>query len=329
MAYHINFSDVYQDHVQNNKDVNHIVLPNNLGSSHAYNEDISHDISLTKHDMTINEDFEMLVEDINENHTLSININFPEKEYGNNYVTKSKKDAKSHDISIEYKNQRKDIFKFTKNTKLESLGIFIKDSFLEENFFSLLKDEKRMEIEKNMKNNIRTLFKSSRISSKTLALAREIYTSPFNGVLNNLYIQSRVYEIIHDELLSIINIKNKEPRKNKIILNQDDIDALHKAKELILQDKKHFSLAELSKKVALNKTKLKYGFKELFNTTPGHIMLTARMYEAKRLLETSEYNVTEIAQITGYKYSQNFTNAFIKFFATTPSEIMKNRKYYY
>jgi len=328
MSYHINFKDVYKDQMQNNKGVNHIVLPNNLGSSHAHNEDISNDIYLIKHDMTINEDFEMLVEDSNENYTLSINISFPEKEYGYNYVKKSKKDAKSQDISIEYKSQRKDLFKFTKNTKLESLGIFIKDSFLEENLFSLLKDEKRMEIEKNTKNGIKTLFKSSLASSKTLALAKEIYNSPFNGTLNKLYLQSRVYEIIHDEFLSIINQENKKPTQ-KIILSQYDIEALHTAKALILKDKRSFSITELSRKVALNEKKLKYGFKQIFHTTPGNIMLEARMYEAKKLLETSEYNVTEIAELTGYKYVQNFTNAFIKFFGQSPKDLMKSRKYYY
>ena len=115
----------------------------------------------------------------------------------------------------------------------------------------------------------------------------------------------------------------------KTILTKDDIEALHAIKSLIMQDKRNFSINELSKKTAMNQTKLKYGFKELFNTTPGNMMLEARMYEAKRLLEKSECSVTEIAQITGYKYIQNFSNAFMKFFGTNPKEVMKSRKYYY
>jgi len=328
MSYRFNFKDLHQEYLKKNKDINHIFLPNQLGSSHTYNENISSDISLVKHDMNINEDFEMLVESINENHTLAINISLQGKAYGYNYLTKSEKNDKSRDISIEYKNQRKDLFKFSKNTKLESLGIFIKDSFLEENLFSLLKDEKRIEIEKNTKNSIKTLFKSSLASSKTIALARQIHNTPFKGALNKLYLQSRVYEIIHDEFLSIINEEDKKLPK-KVILSQDDIKALYKARTLIIENKKSFSIPELSRKVALNEKKLKYGFKQLFHTTPGNFMLEIKMYEAKKLLELSEYNVTQIADLTGYKYVQNFTNAFIKFFGQSPKSLMKSRKYYY
>jgi len=328
MSYRISFNNAYKDFSRKNQDSNHIILANDLGSYHTYNEEISNDIHLIKHNMTINEDFEMLVEGIDENHTLSINIPLQGQVHGYNYLTKSEKCDKAKDISIEYKDHRKDLFSFTKNTNLESVGIFIKDNFLEENFFSLLKDEKRMKIEKNVKNDINTLFKSSLASSKTLILAKEIYNSPFDGALNKLYLQSRVYEIIHDEFLSIINEEDKKPIK-KTILSQEDIKALYKARALIIENKKSFSIPELSRKVALNEKKLKYGFKQLFHTTPGNFMLEIKMYEAKKLLETSEYNVTEIAKLTGYKYIQNFTQAFIKFFGTTPKELMKSRKYYY
>jgi len=313
MSYRFNFKDLCQEHLKKNKDVEHIFFPNNLGSSHDYKEHITNDISLVKHDMNINGDFEILVEDIKDDYTLDINIVLQGEE---------------NNISIEYKKQRKGLVKLSKDSYSKGLNLCIQNSFLEENLFSLLKDEKRMEIEKNTKNGIETLFKSSLVSSKTLALAREIHSSPFNGTLNKLYLQSRVYEIVHDEFLSIINEENKKPTQ-KIILSQYDIEALHKARILILENKKNFSISELSRKVALNEKKFKYGFKQLFHTTPGNIMLEARMYEAKKLLEASEYNVTEIAELTGYKYVQNFTNAFIKFFGQSPKDIMKSRKYYY
>ena len=53
------------------------------------------------------------------------------------------------------------------------------------------------------------------------------------------------------------------------------------------------------------------------------------MQEAKKLLEQSEYDINEIALKTGYKYSYNFSNAFIKRFGIRPKDLMKNRKYYY
>lgn len=328
MSYHFNFNNFYEDHFKENKNLDHITLPNNLGSIDTYKEEISKDIFLFKKDMKVNKDFEMITDSVNDSNSMSINLGFEGDVYRYNKLINSEETNNPNTIVIEYKKQIKNLFKFKKNTQAKGIGIFIKDSFLEENFFCHLKDKRRIQIEENAKNHVRTLFKSSLANSKTLSLAKEIYNSPFSGILNNLYLQSRVYEIIYDEFLSIINEKDKIC-KQKIILTQNDIEALHKARALILKNKQNFSIPELARKVAINEKKLKYGFKQIFNTTPGTIMLEARMYEAKKLLETSEYNVTEISELTGYKYVQNFTSAFIKFFGISPKVLMKSRKYYY
>lgn len=328
MSYKFKLDDIHEHLNLKDSELKHISFPNNLGNMNIIKENISHDIFLVREDINSNKNFNLLSDSYFDSY-MHMTITLEDSSLSYDYTRNKKVNHFSNGIVIEYKNQSKKSFMMEENKKTKGIGITIKNSFLEENFFIHLKDKKRIQIEKNIKNNITTLFKSSLASSKTLCLAKEIYNSPFNGVLNNLYLQSRVYEIIHDEFLNIINQDEKNKKESRIILSQDDIEALHKAKALILENKRNFSLLELSKKVALNQTKLKYGFKQIFNTTPGTIMLEARMYEAKRLLETSEYNVTEIAQITGYKYVQNFSNAFIKFFGTSPRELMKKRKYYY
>ena len=316
MLYQFKFNELTKEYFLRKDELNSIYFPNEVGYMNTINENINDDILLVKEDVYANNDFQMEAESGNNNNIL-IGIIL---EGGM---------CNKNNINITNKRNSKMFLRMDKGTHKKGIGILITKKFFENNLLYQLKDEKRMEIEKNYQNDISTIFKSSLVSSKTLALAQEIYNSPFCGILNNLYLQSRVYEIIHDEFLSIINEEDKRSMQNKIILNQDDIKALYKAKAFILKNKRHFSLAELSKKVALNQTKLKYGFKQFFNTTPGNIMFEARMYEAKRLLETSEYNATEIAQMTGYKYVQNFSNAFIKFFGKKPSDLMKSRKYYY
>lgn len=328
MSYQFRLDDINGHLNLKNAELNHITLPNNLGDMNIIKKNISNDIFLVKEDISSNKDFK-LISDSSFDSCMYMTIALEDSSVSYDYTRNKEVSHFRNGIVIEYKNQSRKSFMMKKNNNTKGIGITIKNNFLEENFFTYLKDKKRVQIEKNLKDNITTLFKSSLASSKTLCLAKEIYNSPFNGVLNNLYLQSKVYEIIHDEFLNIINQDEKNKKESRVILSQDDIEALHKAKALILENKRNFSLLELSKKVALNQTKLKYGFKQIFNTTPGTIMLEARMYEAKRLLETSEYNVTEIAQITGYKYVQNFSNAFIKFFGTSPRELMKKRKYYY
>jgi len=316
MSYQFKSNELTQEYFLKEKKLNNIHFPNEVGYMNTINKNINDDILLIKEEVHANNDFNMETDSgITDNLLIGIIIEDTQS-------TKNK-------IGMTIKRNSKQFLKMNKDNQRKGIGILIEKNFLEDNLFCHLKDEKRMEIEKNAKDGITTRFKSSLTSTKTLALAKEIYNSPFTGTLNNLYLQSRVYEIIHDEFLSIINEDKNKSKQNKVMLSKNDIEALHKAKALILETKMHFSLDELSKKVALNKTKLKHGFKEIFHTTPGNIMLEARMYEAKKLLEVSEYNVTEIAQVTGYKYVQNFTSAYKKYFKQSPSDIIKSRKYYY
>jgi len=328
MSYQFKFDGTYEHYNSSNKKSNHFIFPNNIGHINIYKEDISDDIYLVKENIQSYVDLEIITDNTFDT-CMYMTIALQDTSLSYDYTTNKEVNHLKNGIVIEYKSQSKKSFMMAKDTQTKGIGLTITKSFLEENLFSYLKDKKRIEIERNYKNNITTLFKSSLASLKTLTLTKEIYNSPFNGVLNNLYIQSRVYEIIHNEFLSIINEKDKKSHENKMILTQDDIEALHKIRALILKDKKNFSIDELAKKAAINQTKLKYGFKKLFNTTLGNMILETKMYEAKRLLETSEYNVTQIAHITGYKYVQNFSNAFIKFFGQNPKDLMKSRNYYY
>ncbi|WP_320043724.1 AraC family transcriptional regulator [uncultured Desulfobacter sp.] len=162
---------------------------------------------------------------------------------------------------------------------------------------------------------------------RTLFLAKEIYSLPFEGELNNLYLRSKVYEIIHNEFYSLINT-NKLPSSSshEILLRKDDFEALHNTRNFIIENKKNLCIKELIKKASVNKNKLRYGFKELFNTTPGNLVFEVKMHEAKSLLEARELNITEISDAIGYKYVQSFSYAFKKYFGITPSEFIKSKK---
>lgn len=328
MSYQFNINEMYEPFFFKKKTKDNLILPDNLGSMTTYRNVISKDISLVKANMNSNEDLSILVDSIADTPSMFINIVLQDGAFKYDYLTGEEDTYDKKDIVIEYKNRSKYLIKINKNTATKDVGIMIKNSFLEENLFCYLKDEKRREIEKNCKDNMATLFKSSLMSRKIIILAKDIYKSPFIGQLQKVYLQSRVYEIIYEEFMSIISDNDKES-VNKIILSQDDIDALDTAKAIISENMESLCISELAKKVAINEKKLNYGFKKLFGTTPGNMMLENRMYKAKKLLEESEYNINEVAEITGYKYAQNFTNAFIKFFGKKPSDIMKSRSYYY
>lgn len=329
MAYNFRLGDISDDSFLKNKKTGKVVFPHNLGEINTSKEVISEDISMLRGNLKSNGELSLTTDFITDEPKMFIGINLNGNFYRYNYITNVEEDYCQNTILIEYRDRVHKLFKMNKDASVNGLEITIENSFLEENFFNHLKDEKRRELEENCKNSIPVIFKSSKVSRKTFALVKDIYSSPFSGALHNIYFQSKVYEIIYNELLSVIDIKDKREPKRKIALSQDDIDALKRAKRIILEDKRNFSINEIAKRVAINENKLKYGFKKLFNTSPGNMILETKMHEAKRLLEESDYNINEVAEIIGYKYAQNFTKAFIDFFGKKPSDIMKSRRYYY
>lgn len=166
------------------------------------------------------------------------------------------------------------------------------------------------------------------INPQSQLLLNTLYNNPFNNQLDELYAQSKILELIYLEFQSLIDI---EPNKNnKLKLDDYDIEAIKKAKEILVQNMKNPpSIIELSHMIGINEFKLKSGFKTIFNDTPYNILLDYKLEYAKELLLASDMNVGEIAKQTGYKYIQSFTKAFVKKYGVRPIDIMKKRKYYF
>ncbi|MDN5106124.1 AraC family transcriptional regulator, partial [Aliarcobacter butzleri] len=167
-------------------------------------------------------------------------------------------------------------------------------------------------------------------NSLNIKLANELFNSPFTNELHNIYLQSKVLEIIYNQFKEFEKcFCKKECNCEKIKLSNEDIQALYKARDIILLTHDFPDLSTLARKVAINEFKLKFGFKKLFNTTVGQMILEHKMIHAKQLLETSEFSILEIANFVGYKYQQSFSNAFFQFFGLRPKDVMKSRNYYY
>lgn len=166
------------------------------------------------------------------------------------------------------------------------------------------------------------------INPQAQLLLNTLYNNPFNSQLDELYAQSKILELIYLEFQSLIDI---EPNKNnKLKLDDYDIEAIKKAKEILVKNMKNPpSIIELSHMIGINEFKLKSGFKTIFNDTPYNILLDYKLEYAKELLLASDMNVGEVAKQTGYKYIQSFTKAFVKKYGVRPIDIMKKRKYYF
>jgi len=327
MSYNFNLENIDEFFYSTKDKQNKVRFPNNLGYLINEKEVISQDISVFKENLFSSCDISMATQ--SQANCFLINIGLQGDILGYDQSTKEHRNYYNKNTNIDYLNEVKGVVSIKKNTNSKRVGIVIKGDFLQKHFFSHLEDKQRALIEENYKQNIPINLKNKLSSQKVLFLANEIYNSPFSGELESIYLQSKVYEIIYNEFSSLIQNKKTKNISKKTKYSKEDIQALHKAKDILIANKQYLTISQLAKKVALNEYKLKHGFKYLFNTTPGSIILESKMYEAKELLKTSELNVSEIANKVGYKYVQNFTYAFKKFFKESPSDILKSRKHYY
>ncbi|MEJ2633544.1 MAG: AraC family transcriptional regulator [Acidihalobacter sp.] len=109
-------------------------------------------------------------------------------------------------------------------------------------------------------------------------------------------------------------------------LSADDIERIERARD-ILTGQLHQSLTVeyLATAVGMNAHKLKEGFRYLYNNTPMGVLLELRMRKAYTLLEAGK-QVAQAAWQVGYKYPNNFSVAFTRYFGRPPKSIFGNRQ---
>ena len=83
------------------------------------------------------------------------------------------------------------------------------------------------------------------------------------------------------------------------------------------------TISKLARRVGLNTTKLKKGFRYEFGTTIFAYSRRLRMLEAERLLRNTDMNVSEVAAVVGYSNPGAFSFAFKQELGFAPSLLKK------
>ena len=286
-------------------------------------EQINQHITLIKRDSIDTLEPLYCKEDID---ALLLSINFKKKSKHKSLICEYCGENKSNHTSMDIVNHYEGIFNIDSQKEKQFLLISINKDYLydllphnnlSEDIFEFFQSKKSGRTLSDKKTNFRTQ-----------TLAKEIFNSPYNSALDQLYIESKALELIHTELNNLFFEKQKDP--NMIKFSNQDKEAIYHAREILRKNLANIpSIKELARMVAINELKLKVGFRTFFNQTPYNVSLEYRLQEAKKLLSASEMNMNEIAEHIGYKYAGSFTKAFYKRFGVRPKNIMKSRKYYY
>lgn len=169
-------------------------------------------------------------------------------------------------------------------------------------------------------NKSKKYYDTAIISPSMAVVLSQILNAYVHPTMRSLYLKGKVYE-----LLSLYFNKNEDADSAQcpFLVDEDNVRKIRKAKEIILTHMSEPpSLQELSTEVDLSLSKLKEGFKQLYGDTVYGYLLTYKMEEARRMLESGKYNVNEVGLKIGYSTASHFIAAFKKKYGTTPKKYL-------
>lgn len=154
------------------------------------------------------------------------------------------------------------------------------------------------------------------------AILQDIWHNQNHGLIRVLKIKTLVYQLINEILKNVEMLIQEKPSSS--FLRGDDVDKLYQARNYI---RTHYdnppTIKELARIVCLNEFKLKKGFKSVFNTTVRNYLIGKRMEVSKKMLQTADISVEQVALEVGYKCTSKFINTFKKCHGLTPGNYRK------
>ena len=162
------------------------------------------------------------------------------------------------------------------------------------------------------------------LDTEYLDLMEELWRSDSNDPLHNIFLQNRV-TLLMERFFTRLN-ENMRLLDGKPKLNEDEVQRLIKAEELLIKD---FTVPaptidELSKFINVSSTRLKKNFKEMYGDSIYAYYQKMRMQRAKEILQNGQHNVNATAHLVGYTNTSNFILAFKKQFKQSPGELLQS-----
>jgi len=156
-----------------------------------------------------------------------------------------------------------------------------------------------------------------------LAPLSDIFACTFRGQIRRAYMRAKSLEIL-STLVHALDQASEPPKDNAIKLSSADLSKLAQARSIMAEHLVDpLSLAELARRVGLNRTKLAVGFKATYGDSVQAYWRDARLVHAKELLQSGAMEVTEAAFCAGYSEISSFTRAFTRKFGILPKSLKR------
>lgn len=147
---------------------------------------------------------------------------------------------------------------------------------------------------------------------------QQILQCPFRGLTQQMYLESKVWELIALHLAQSLDSDSSRDSKR---LKSEDIEQIHYAKQVLIDRlDQPPSLVELARLAGINDYKLKVGFRQVFGTTVFGYLHDYRMERSRELLDAGDLGIAEAAKAVGFANRSHFAIAFRKKFGVNPKD---------
>lgn len=164
-------------------------------------------------------------------------------------------------------------------------------------------------------------------SARCVAMAEQIVHTPaLNEMFLNLYLESRVLELVGEALGSLgTHAKALAPAPTDVQLLPQEHRRIRALRDFLQTDQAFdLSLDDLARQAGTNANTLQKHFKAVYGTTVFDFLRERRLQRAREALEREGLSVAQAADLAGYNSAANFATAYRKRFGMPP-RLARNR----
>ena len=152
------------------------------------------------------------------------------------------------------------------------------------------------------------------LTSQMYQAVNDVLTCTFSGGVRRAFVRSKYLEILSTIYQSLVDQAGQRPGR----CNGDHRKIAEVAHYLTSNPASKDSLADLARRVGMNRTKLVCAFREVYGTSVEAYWRDWRLQKARDLLVDRRMSVSEVAEEVGYSEIAAFTRAFSKQFGVSP-----------
>ncbi len=159
------------------------------------------------------------------------------------------------------------------------------------------------------------------LSADMILAMDQLLGNAYSGDLRRVHLEAKTIELVC--MMSRVLCHRPEERAT-VKLRARDIDALHEVRKILARSlTERPSIEALARRVGINRNKLTFGFKHLFDQTISEFCIESRLQAGWHLLQETTLPIAVVAEKVGYAQAAAFSTAFRQHFGVTPKYLRR------